>query len=166
MKNGKTLERLVLQDRVHIQPEEALNRISTFVEQCRGMEGIIIVGHEGDLKTFTCRPTRNLPSYKIADVVRTAINKSDEASDMEDPLAPLIEIPGMRSLSLRETAQRIRGFVNQCPGMTLILLLCRDSNIDNLKRLHSSNLQPGAMREMLRNALIAYNKNSLPPPMA
>lgn len=161
------LERLILPPGIkEITPTDALKRMSSFLKQVPDLKFIIIVGREGDTSLCHCRPSLDLPDSRIREMLRVALVQFDRPAEKHDEHERLIQIPGMRHLSLKEGIERIQSFVNKSPGMTLVLLLSQQGSLDKIRKLASSNLNAQTARETIRTALAAFDKRGLPPPAA
>lgn len=166
MPDPMSLERLQLAVGVRpIDPAEALGRMAKFIGQTPGLDGVVIIGREGDLATFNCRPTARMESARIRGLLQSAMTRFEHVIAPEDPFETLIQIPGMRQLSFKEARQRIGHFISTCKGMTAVLVLVKNGDLETLRFIRSGNISDQVAREMVRNALIAFDRG-LPPPTA
>lgn len=162
---AKALERLVLPKGVKVvSPDDVIRRIWSFVQQVPNLEAIVIIAPEHDLRALRARAPQDQPDSRTRDMLRAALHKFDAAAKVDDPFERIIQIEGMRQLSVRETIDRISALVDACPGLAAVALLAPTRNLDKLRRLRSRNLSEGAAREMIRHALLQFDTSGLPPP--
>lgn len=160
------LERLVAAGVRTLSAQEVLSRIAKFIGQCVGLEGIIIVAREGQLGSFSCRPTPGLPDSRIKEAMSASLSRFEQVAQPNDPFETLIEIPGMRRLSFKETRERIGRFITSCQGVSLVLILLKNGDLANLRFIRSANISDDTAREIVRRALISFDQRGLPPPTA
>lgn len=155
-------ERLIADRARSLTPQDVLARVEKFLGQVVGLEGIIIVGREGDPGSFRCRPTRGLPESRVREALETTLTRFETVAQA-DPFEMLIQIPGMRQLSFKETRERVGQFIATCGGATLVLICFKHADLGNLRFIRSANISNETARETVRRALISF-KGGLPPP--
>lgn len=65
----------------------------------------------------------------------------------------LIVRPGMRTISPAECLQRMRSFINQCPGMTAVILIGQEGNPTFVRCTRTTNIDDTGARELLRMSI-------------
>lgn len=82
---------------------------------------------------------------------------------MANPPEQLIQRPGMRTLSATECLRRIESFINQCPGLTAVILLGRVGTTSPPACTHTTNIDRLRARDMLRQSVNDLDKAMKPP---